>query len=121
MAKTLRITNKQTAPSKGTTTKAKATPMPTAATLPTAVVVAPAGPVTVALRGGQAVANIKLSGKAYRVGAPHNQEWWKKLEAALAGKDSVAVGPLLLSDNNQQGVPRNFVAYTLRRGYLVAV
>lgn len=91
-----------------------------AAQLATAPAAAPAPKAAqVALRGGPVVATIGLSGQQYRTGAPHNAVWWAAIVAACkAGPAQVA--PLLAGPNNPAGVPSHFVAYTLRRGYLVA-
>lgn len=104
--------------------QAPASPMPTAATLPAAA--APAKAATVALRGGAAVAQVALTGKAYRTAAPHNQQWWGVLQKAMVatpanGGNVVPVAPLLAGPNNPAGVPAHFVGYCLRRGYLQAM
>lgn len=98
---------------------AKPSPLPTVAA-PAAAPVAPK-PATVALRGGAAVAQVKLSGKQYRTAAPHNQQWWKTLSEAGAGDKSVAVADVVVSQAKPQGVPAHFIGYCLRRGYLTEV
>jgi|SRR6266404_8648074 len=91
-----------------------------AATLAAAPVATPAPAATIALRGGQAVASVKLSGTQYRTAAPHNQLWWAALTKALVAGPAPVAG-LLASPANPSGVPAHFVGYALRRGYLVAV
>lgn len=115
-----------------------AAPAPSALPTPaTATLQAPqAAPATVALRGGTAVAQVALSGKAYRTAAPHNVAWWNAITKAVAagpevqlpGKDGTtvpghagAVAAMLATPSNPGGVPAHFVAYCLRRGYLQAV
>jgi hypothetical protein len=99
-------------------TQQPASPLPTVAT-PAA---APAAkPATVALRGGAAVAQVRLSGKQYRTAAPHNQQWWKTLSEAGAGDKAVAVAEVVVSQQRPQGVPAHFIGYCLRRGYLTEV
>lgn len=96
-----------------------ASTMPTLATLGKQTQsTAPASPPqTVALRGGQAVAQVVLTGKAYRTAAPHNVQWWQTIaKAATPGPAPVA--SMLVSPTNPQGVPAHFVGYCLRRGYL---
>src|SRR5690348_15819559 len=68
-----------------------------------AAVVAPAQqpvaapkPAVVALRGGQAVSAIALTGNPYRTGAPHNVAWWATITAACKDGKSVPVAGLLL-------------------------
>lgn len=81
-----------------------------------APVAAPAKPVTVALRGGLAIASVKLTAKAYRVGAAHNAAWWLQCTSAIAaGGGQASVAALV-----QAGVPAIFVGYVVRRGYMVA-
>lgn len=76
----------------------------------------PAKPVTVALRGGLAVAAVKLGGKAYRVACPHNAGWWQVVGATLAtGQGTASVQAL-----TGAGVPAPFVGYCVRKGYLAA-
>ena len=85
------------------------------AAAPAAPAAAPA-PQAVALRGGQAIVAVKLTGKAYRVGASHNGAWWLQVQAAVAaGNGQVPVATLLAA-----GVPAPCVGYTVRRGYLQA-
>lgn len=74
-------------------------------------------PVTVALRGGLAIAQVKLAGKPYRVGAPHNNQWWQAVQATIAAGNGVATVQALQA----AGVPNPFIGYTVRRGYLQAV
>ena len=68
-------------------------------------------PQAVALRGGAAVAVVKLTGKPYKSAAKHNTDWWALVTAAQGG----AVAELV-----KQGVPAHFIGYTMRRGYLAA-
>jgi hypothetical protein len=89
------------------------------AAAPAAPVAPAAAPATVALRGGQAVATVALTGAAYRTAAPHNQLWWAAISAALAAGPA-PVAPLLASPANPTGVPAGFFGYCLRRGYLKA-
>jgi hypothetical protein len=104
-------------PSKqATQPNALATVAATLATTPSAPVAKVA---QVALRGGPVVATIALSGTPYRTGAAHNALWWAAICKACA-TGPAAVAPLLATPANPAGVPSHFVAYTLRRGYLVA-
>jgi hypothetical protein len=96
-------------------TKPAASPFPTVAKAPAAPA---AKPETVALRGGQAVAQVTLTGKAYRTAAPHNVQWWKTVTEKCAGDKPAAVADMLVSKDNPQGVPAHFIGYALRRGYL---
>lgn len=88
-----------------------------AATLAAPVVAStPQAPQTVALRGGLAIASVVLTGKPYRVAAPHNVAWFAtigKLAAASGGTASVQA--IVAA-----GVPAPFVGYVVRRGYLAA-
>lgn len=102
-------------------TVAKASPLPTPQTAAPAAQPEPAKPATVALRGGAAVAQVKLSGKQYRTAAPHNQQWWKKLADAGAGDKNIAVADVVVSQAKPEGVPAHFIGYCLRRGYLTEV
>lgn len=82
---------------------------------PVAVVAQPA-PVTVALRGGLAIASVKLTGKPYRCGAAHNTAWWAQCTQAVAtGGGQAQVAALVAA-----GVPAIFVGYVVRRGYMQA-
>lgn len=81
----------------------------------TAPVAAPAVK-TIALRGGQAVASVKLTGKQYRVGAKHNQDWW-----AIVTKHATTDKPAPVQALIAANVPATFIGYTLRRGYLASV
>lgn len=105
---------------KATQVKAPVAPstMPTLETLPAAPV-APA-PQTIALRGGLAITNVKLTGAVYRVGAPHNAIWWQYLAKELAAGPQPVAG-LLFSQANPNGAPAAFIGYVVRRGYLAAV
>lgn len=96
---------------------AAASPMPTLATLPASTT--PVAPPTVALRGGQAVAQVTLTGKPYRTAAPHNQQWWATVTSA-ATPGPAPVAAMLASPTNANGVPAHFIGYCLRRGYLQA-
>lgn len=112
---------KQTKPAAKATPVATAAPLATmAATLAAAPAPAPAPAKTIALRGGQAVAQVALTGTAYRTGAPHNALWWATLCTALANGPQPVAG-VLASPTNPTGVPAHFVGYALRRGYLKAV
>lgn len=74
---------------------------------------APAAPV-VAVRGGLAIATVRLTGKVYRVGAAHNAAWWQQCtQAVAAGGGTASVAALV-----QAGVPAIFVGYVVRRGYM---
>lgn len=99
-----------------------ATPAPlaqVAATLVAAPAAAPAKPVTVALRGGAAVASVALGAKPYRTACPHNTAWWESLtKAMLAGGGQISVAAILATPQNPAGVPSHFVGYALRKGYL---
>lgn len=75
---------------------------------------AQAQPQAVALRGGAAVATVKLTGKAYRSAAKHNTDWWALVQAA-ALRHPAPVATLV-----KQGVPTHFIGYAIRRGYLAA-
>lgn len=68
-------------------------------------------PATVALRGGPAVATVRLTGKPYRSAAKHNTDWWALITAAKGGPVQELV---------KAGVPTHFIGYTMRRGYLAA-
>jgi hypothetical protein len=122
-------------PSKGTATQpaaqapatqapaqpAQAAPQPvagygTATPAPQAPAPAPAAPV-VAVRGGLAIAAVRLTGKVYRVGATHNAGWWAQCtQAVAAGGGTASVQALV-----QAGVPAIFVGYVVRRGYMAPV
>lgn len=70
----------------------------------------------VALRGGQAIATVKLAAKAYRTGCTHNAAWWATIgQQVAAGNGTAPVATLLAAK-----VPAPFVGYCVRRGYLVA-
>lgn len=69
---------------------------------------------TVALRGGAAVALVRLGGKPYRTAAKHNMDWWAQVTQAAATK------PAPVADLIKAGVPSHFIGYALRRGYLQA-
>lgn len=77
-------------------------------------------PKTIALRGGQAVSQVALTGAPYRTGAPHNAQWWDTLCKSLK-EGPQPVTTLLLSQAQPQGVPAHFIGYALRRGYLKSV
>lgn len=112
------MANKQTQPKAQARKTSKASALPTPAT---AVVQAPApAAATVALRGGLAIANVRLTGKPYRVAAPHNQQWWQAVVAAVGSAPSVPIGSVLLTPQNPKGAPAHFVGYAIRRGYLAA-
>ena len=78
----------------------------------------PAAPAAVALRGGTAVAAVKLGDKPYRVTAEHNKAWWTAITGALAenGGNPVAVAVVLEAAK----CPPTFLGYMLRRGHLSA-
>jgi type IV secretory pathway protease TraF len=69
---------------------------------------------TVAIRGGLAIAAVRLTGKRYNVTAGHNVGWWQQCQQA-AGGGTASVAALV-----QAGVPAIFVGYVVRRGYMVA-
>jgi hypothetical protein len=98
-----------------------ASPLPTPETAKPASAPTPAK--TVALRGGAAVARVRLSGKPYRTAAPHNQNWWKAISEACtkAGDAGAPVADMLAAQDRPNGVPAHFVGYALRRGYLAEV
>jgi hypothetical protein len=86
-----------------------------AATKPAAQAAAPATPAkAVALRGGQAIATVRLTTKAYRTGCQHNAGWWATVQAQVAAGNGVAPVAGLLA----AAVPAPFVGYCVRRGYL---
>lgn len=95
----------------------RASRAPSAPVAPT-VAAAPVAPTvaapTVALRGGLAIQAVKLTGKAYRVGAAHNQAWWAAVQQVVAAGGGKATVQALLDAK----VPAIFVGYTVRRGYL---
>lgn len=68
-------------------------------------------PQAVALRGGAAVASVKLTGKPYKSAAKHNTDWWAQITKAQGGA---------VTDLVKAGVPTHFIGYTMRRGYLQA-
>ncbi len=72
-------------------------------------------PATVALRGGAAVAVVRLGGKPYRTAAKHNMDWWAQVTQAAASPKGAAVADLI-----KAGVPSHFIGYAIRRGYLQA-
>lgn len=75
---------------------------------------APAAAPVVPVRGGLAIASVKLTGKVYRVGASHNAGWWQQVQHTVAaGNGTASVAALVAA-----GVPATFVGYTVRRGYL---
>lgn len=117
MAKTSKTTNKTADKATVDTTAAAPSPLPTPETAKTTEATQPK-PATVALRGGAAVAQVKLSGKQYRTAAPHNQQWWKALTEAGAGDKPIAVADVVVSQAKPNGVPAHFIGYCLRRGYL---
>lgn len=106
------------APGKVTVSKPAAQPLAALVAAVTAqpAPAAPAKPVTVALRGGAAISTVKLTGKAYRVGAAHNKAWWDQCTAAVAAGNGTAA----VADMIKAGVPAIFVGYVVRRGYMVA-
>lgn len=119
--------NKPATPAKPAQAPAPATPAPTtsaalaalAATVtanPVPVAPAPA-PAVVPVRGGLAIAQVKLGGKPYRVTAPHNAAWWATVQAQLAAAPN-GVAPV--ANVVAAGVPVIMVGYLVRRGYLVA-
>jgi len=72
---------------------------------------------SVALRGGLAIQSVKLTGKPYQVGAPHNARWWQACQAQVtAGNGQTTVAALLTAS-----VPAPFIGYMVRRGYMAAV
>jgi hypothetical protein len=107
---------KQHTPAAGHKAQAAARKPSTGTTTQAAAPAAPAAPATVALRGGLAIAQVKLTGKQYRVGAAHNQGWWQLVQAGVqAGNGTAAVASLV-----KAGVPATFVGYVVRRGYAAA-
>lgn len=114
------MARKQTTPAKPAAPAQAPNAMQAMATVLPTLAAQPAPAKTVALRGGQAIATVKLSGTPYRVAAPHNQVWWAALCAQLAAGPQ-PVAPLLQTPANPQGVPAAFVGYMVRRGYLLAV
>lgn len=80
---------------------------------------APEAPKTVALRGGIAVATVKLAGKKYATKAPHNLEWWGAITKACADDKAANVADLVkAAKDGGAGVPAHFIGYCMRRGYL---
>lgn len=71
-------------------------------------------PTVVPVRGGLAIAAVKLTGKAYRVTAAHNVAWWKQVTDSIKGGD----GKAAVTDIVKTGVPVTMVGYLVRRGYL---
>lgn len=71
-------------------------------------------PAVVPVRGGLAIAQVKLTGKAYRVGAAHNAAWWKQCVDACTNEQGVTSVAALVA----AGVPAIFVGYVVRRGYM---
>jgi hypothetical protein len=71
-------------------------------------------PTTVALRGGLAIASVKLGGKPYRVTAAHNVAWWQATQKCLSDGKGVATVQALVAT----GMPATMVGYMVRRGYL---
>ena len=85
-----------------------------AATLAAAPVPVQPAPQAVALRGGLAITAVRLTGKPYRVTAPHNVAWWATLAQVLAQHGGTAPVPAVV----KAGLPATHVAYLVRRGYL---
>ena len=85
-----------------------------AATLAAAPVPVQPAPQAVALRGGLAITAVRLTGKPYRVSAPHNVAWWATLAQVLAQHGGTAPVPAVV----KAGLPATHVAYLVRRGYL---
>lgn len=121
-----------TKPSKGTTKPvAQATAAPSTMPTPVAPVVpamAPAKPAS-APRGLPVAVRLNPASKGYRTTAPHCQQRWQALLAAMQAGGGVApVAPLVgactqgaaAHNYNGPGVPGHFVGYCLRRGYIVA-
>jgi hypothetical protein len=106
---------KQVKVAAGTVAKATGALAQVAATL--AAPAAPAAPApakVVALRGGLAIASVRMGTKAYRVTAPHNVAWWAHVQATLqAGQGTASVQAVVAT-----GVPATMVGYLVRRGYL---
>lgn len=76
-------------------------------------------PKVVALRGGLAVATVKLAGKKYATKAPHNLEWWGSIAKACEGDKAASVADLTkAAKDGGAGVPTHFIGYCIRRGYL---
>lgn len=95
--------------------KAPSAPVVTKVSEPAAPTAAPKPAPTVALRGGLAIQSVKLTGKAYRVGAAHNQAWWDQVTQAVAAGNGTATVAELVTNRK---VPAIFVGYVVRRGYL---
>ena len=95
---------------------AAASPLPTVAA-PVIPVATPKAKV-VALRGGPAIATVKLGAKNYRVTAQHNIDWWATVTRQLAASENgqVAVTALL-----EAKIPGTMIRYLVSRGYLAAV
>ncbi len=91
-------------PSKGTVTQVAAAPQAAPQAAP------------VALRGGLVLTSLKLSGKVYRVAAPHNVAWWQTTQDVIAKGKGVASTQAIVA----AGVPASMVGYLYRRGYLAA-
>ena len=68
----------------------------------------------VALRGGLAVASVKVGPKNYRVKAKHNAEW----AATIAGLLTKGKGTTTVKEIMAEGIPATMVGYMVRRGYL---
>lgn len=85
-----------------------------AVTLTEATIAAQPKPAVVALRGGPAISTVTLTGKPYRVTAPHNADWWAKLNATIATAGGTAQVKTLV----EAGIPATHVGYLVRRGYL---
>ena len=115
------------APSSPATAPQAANPMPTPAA-PVVPTMAPAKPAT-APRGLPVAVKANPASKGYRTTAPHCQQRWQALLAAMQAGGGVAqVAPLVAActqgaaahNYNGPGVPGHFVGYCLRRGYIVA-
>lgn len=88
--------------------------MAAALATPAASSAAPQQPQTVALRGGLAIASVVLTGKPYRVAAPHNVAWFATISKLAAASGGTASVQAIVA----AGVPAPFVGYVVRRGYL---
>lgn len=98
---------------------AQAAPSPLAAMAVTLAAAAQPAPATsaqvVPVRGGLAIAKVKLTGKPYRVSAPHNLAWWETLGKLVQATEG---GVVPVADCVKAGLPVTHVGYLVRRGYL---
>jgi hypothetical protein len=71
----------------------------------------------VALRGGLAIAAVKLGAKPYKGTVAHNTSQWQLVQAAIAAGNGTASVQALVAAS----VRPPMLAYLLRRGNLVGV